>query len=148
MTNLLDAAKEQFQSGADLSNCFRAKPADLFCQLVSVDCDQLGNIHYARFRKVGLAFFQCYISGRIRSRQVRGDEADDDRINTAEVEKIALDDDAGVTVCLRRPRGGSEIQPVQVSLADAVHQESRIVERNFLRIPANRRLSVTAGSPP
>jgi len=99
------------------------------------------------FKKVSLAFLQCHIPGRIRSRQVRGDEADDDRINTAAVEKIALDDDAGMTVRRRRPRGGTEIQPVHVSLADSVHQESRIVERNFLRIPANRRLSVMAGSP-
>ena len=67
-------------------------------------------------------------------------------LNQASVEQIALHHHAGMSFSRCGARGRTEVEPVDLALADSAHQRSRTVERNLAFIFAVMPASSGAGS--
>src|SRR6266850_1694111 len=129
------------QSGAYSPGRGAAQPAGAFHKLRFLDSKDLRYIHYARLRKVGLAFLQKHVARCVRPAQIRGDQAHDARCNCAAVENIVLDHDAGMPIRGCRTSRGPEVKPIYLSLPNLAHQRSLTVRRILALIPFTRRLS-------
>src|SRR5258708_3391173 len=101
-----------------------------------VDRDDVRYVHYARLRKVGLAFLQKHVARRVRPVQIRGNQAHHARCNRAPVENIVLDNHARMR--------SSEVKPIYFYLPNLAHQRSLAVRRTLALMPFSRRLSASS----
>ena len=80
----------------DLLDSSRREGSDPLHKIVLVDGKELRNHSDAGLRQVGFAYVQKNVSPGLRSLEIRGQGADDDRTDPALVEEIVLHDNMGV----------------------------------------------------
>src|SRR6266852_5695287 len=118
-----------------------AQLAGALHKLRLVDREDLRYVHDARLRKVGLAFLEKHVARRVRSAQVRGNQAHHARCNRALVEEIVLHNHARMPLRGRRTHRRSEVKPVYLSLPNLAHQRSLTVRRTLALMPFSSRPS-------
>src|SRR5580704_8949502 len=116
------------QSVADRPDRRVSQLADGLDKLRFIDREDLRYIHHAGLREVGFAFLQEHVARRICAAQIRSDQAYHGCSNGTPVENVVLDNHARMALRGRGTGCRSEIEPVDLPLAEFAHQRSRTVE--------------------
>src|SRR5437870_4936920 len=80
--------EQQMQSVAHGPNRCAAQRAGALHKLCLIDREDLGYVHDARLRKLGLAFLQKHVARSVRPAQIRCNQANDAGCNRTPVENI------------------------------------------------------------
>jgi len=110
--------KQESDSIKDFPHALMAQRSDALTELRFVHREYLRDVDDASPGEVGLALGQKNVSRRLRVLEVRGQGADDDRVDAAAVENIVLNDDVWMSVAGPRTYGLARVHPVDVALVD------------------------------